>query len=145
MKRYWTENLAQELSQVASVEEMRDFALKLLNMIDGDIGMVTGPIGSGGLGSREKNLERFQKVIDERYEEGNAMFDQMPFQEKIKYFYDQSGGDKMVILEGFYLPLFKTGKIKKFYFIPDWQSSIGATWEHDRAKELGIEIIYLDK
>ena len=28
--------------------------------------------------------------------------------------------------------------------IKGWESSFGASWEHDRAQELGIEIIYLD-
>ena len=143
MKRIWTSEHDHNLGQVTTVEELRDFALGVLEKIEGEVGMVTGPIGSGGLGSREKNLERFREVIAQKYNEGQPLFDQMPLQDKIKEFYDKSGGDKMLILEGLYLPLFKTGKIKKFFFIPGWESSLGAQWEHDRAKELGIEIIYL--
>lgn len=143
MKRIWTSEHDHSLGQVASVEELRDFALDILGKIEGEVGMVTGPIGSGGLGSREKNLERFREVVAQKYDEGQSLFDQMPLQDKIKEFYDKSGGDKMLILEGLYLPLFKTGKIKKFFFMPGWESSLGAQWEHDRAKELGIEIVYL--
>jgi hypothetical protein len=54
------------------------------------------------------------------------------------------GSYPMPILEEFYLPLYQSGRIKKFFFVSGWESSFGATWEHDRAKELGIEIHYLD-
>ncbi len=144
MRRIWTQEHDYKLEKVASIEELRDFALNVLNAIEGEVGMVTGPIGSGGLGSREKNLERFKQVVDQKYEEGQVLFDQMPLQTKIKEFFDKSGGDKMLILDGLYLPLFKTGKIKKFFFMPGWESSMGAQWEHEKAKELGIEINYLE-
>ncbi len=48
-----------------------------------------------------------------------------------------------MLLTDFYQPLFETGLIKILYFLPDWQSSVGARWEHDQALKLGIEIVYL--
>jgi hypothetical protein len=106
--------------------------------------MVTGPISTGGLGTREKNLEKFKQTIFDLYTDGHSLFDQTVFNGKFSRFVEHIDGYPMPILEEFYLPIFKSGKIKKFYFIKGWESSFGASWEHDRAQELGIEIIYLD-
>jgi hypothetical protein len=77
---------------------------------------------------------------------GHAVFDQVPFDSKfgqlITHITDRYPTE---ILDEFYLPIFSSGKIKKLFFIKGWESSFGARWEHDRAKELGIEIIYLNK
>jgi len=47
------------------------------------------------------------------------------------------------ILTDFYLPIFEGGYIQDLYFIQGWQSSHGATWEHNQAERLGIKIIYI--
>ena len=47
------------------------------------------------------------------------------------------------ILDDFYLPLMQKEKIKTFYFIPNWQTSKGAQWEHDLIQKMGKEIKYL--
>jgi len=75
---------------------------------------------------------------------GESIFDQTPFEEVIKRLreelYDTDGTK---VLEEFYLPLFTSGHIAEVRFLPDWESSTGATWEHALAKKLGIKIIYL--
>ena len=47
------------------------------------------------------------------------------------------------ILDDFYSPIFNSGLIKEFYFMPNWQSSKGANWEHNEANRLGIKVSYL--
>lgn len=106
---------------------------------------VCGPIGTGGLGNVKDNLNAFNIVIHDLQAQGLNVFDQMPFEwpmQVIKFNLDQSIYPE-AILTDFYLPLFESGKIKTFYFMKDWKSSKGANWEHAKAIELGIKIIYL--
>lgn len=144
MRRYWTSQHDEQVDRAQSLSEMSELALMVIDKIDGEIGMVTGPISTGGLGSREANIEHFRYTIQKLYDEGHVLFDQTVFDGKLgKFVAHITDTYPMPILEDFYLPLFKSGKIKRFYFIKGWESSFGATWEHDRAQELGIEIIYL--
>jgi hypothetical protein len=46
----------------------------------------------------------------------------------------------MDILEIFYKGLFDSGYIDEVYFLPDWQSSIGASWERKTIADFGIKI-----
>lgn len=145
MRRYWKPEHEHHVDTLQSLSEISDFALTILEQMDGEIIMVTGPISTGGPGTREKNLEKFKQTISDLYTDGHSLFDQTVFDGKFSRFVEHiTDGYPMPILEEFYLPVFKSGKIKKFYFIKGWESSFGASWEHDRAQELGIEIIYLD-
>lgn len=47
------------------------------------------------------------------------------------------------ILDEFFLPILKSGKIKQIIFLKDWQSSTGARWEYTVAGELGIDRIFM--
>ncbi|MDB4984074.1 MAG: hypothetical protein JWM20_253 [Patescibacteria group bacterium] len=144
MQHYWA-NHHHKLPDLKSFEEMVILAHEVIDAISGEVAMVSGPISTGGLGSREANLIRLDEAITSLVSEGHIIFDQAPFDTKMNEFVAHiKEGYPMPILEEFYLPLFKSGKIKKFFFVPGWESSTGASWEHDRAKELGIEIIYLD-
>ncbi len=68
----------------------------------------------------------------------------MPFEDDMERIYKSDPKLKGTrLLEEFYLPMFKSGLIKILCFLPGWQNSIGATWEHEQAKKLGIPIIYL--
>ncbi len=103
----------------------------------------------GGKGSIEANLEEFNNQIKKLQDKGLNVFDQMPFEEPmhrllIEFLKTRSKNEYMdSILTEFYLPLFESGYIKELYFLPDWQSSNGAKWEHEQAKKLGIKIVYL--
>lgn len=97
------------------------------------------------MGSIEKNLDIFNSAIKKLQGEGLIVFDQMPFEIpmqvlKSKFSKEKIGED---ILNYFYLPIFNSGNITTFYFLPTWQTSLGAKWEHEKAKELGIKIVYL--
>ncbi len=145
---YWTPFNIFDLRNAETFNTLFDIAHQVLLRMPQPVAMVCGPITSGGLGSREKNLEVFRKTIKSLSDNGIIVFSQMPFEEpmwriqkKIEAtLYYKEGGS---ILESFYLPIFESGLVKKFYFIPGWETSMGATWEHSQAKIMGIEIMYL--
>lgn len=144
-KQYWTEEDINELEKVETFKDMLTVAMRVLNRMQKPIAMVCGPITTGGKGSMFQNMLDFNKAIIRLQTKGVNVFDQMPYEqpmERLKlelpsneYAYD--------ILTDFYLPIFEAKTISKFYFIPGWESSTGATWEHAQAKRLGIEIEYL--
>lgn len=145
---YWTPFNIFDLRNAETFNALFDVAHQILLRMPQPIAMVCGPISSGGLGSKEKNLEVFRNTIKTISDKGVVVFSQMPFerpmwkiQEKIEAVPCYNGGCN--ILESFYLPIFESGLIKKFYFIRGWETSLGATWENNQAKRLGIEIVYL--
>ncbi|PIR69487.1 MAG: hypothetical protein COU47_02840 [Candidatus Niyogibacteria bacterium CG10_big_fil_rev_8_21_14_0_10_46_36] len=107
--------------------------------------MVCGPISTGGSGSVEKNLERFHAVIDALRDERVRIFSQMFFENKLfkmKTWPSYKGG--IQLLEEFYRPIFESGFIYRMYFMPNWQTSMGATWERGEAQRLGIRAEYVN-
>ena len=142
---YWTEEDMTALDQAETVKQMLDIALRVLSRMPQPIGQVCGPISTGGKGSILENLVWFNETIVRLQSEGKIIFDQMPFEapmQRIKTTLPP-GEYATTLLDDFYLPIFKTGLIKKMYFMKDWESSKGARWEHEIAKELGIEITYI--
>lgn len=110
------------------------------------LGMVCGPISTGGLGSIPANLQRFALAIATLQESGRHIFSQMPYETALHRVRDATAGIgvyDMKLLEEFYLPLFESGHVARKFFIPGWQSSTGTTWERNYALRLGIQIIDL--
>lgn len=145
-KKYWTEEDWGGLDTANSYTDLYVIAERVISKMPKPFIQVCGPISTGGLGSIPANLDMFNKTIKELQSKGLDIFDQMPFEKSMerlskelreKGIYDHS------ILTDFYYPLFSSGHICAFYFMPDWESSKGARWEHDLANELGIEIVYL--
>jgi hypothetical protein len=83
--------------------------------------------------------------IEALQEKGFIVFDQMPFEETFhRIVSDENLHQKYEnILTDFYEPLFALGRIDTLYFVKGWESSRGAKWEHNQAKELGLSIVYL--
>lgn len=93
----------------------------------------------------EENVRTFRETMAMLVQQGVNLFDQFAFHE---HFFRITKNDwnpeyNRQILQDFYLPIFESHQVSTFYFIPDWQSSHGATWEHEQAERLGIEIVYL--
>ena len=142
MNKYWTVEDEHDLFRARIFEELCTIAMRIILRMPKPIGQVCGPITTGGRGSVEANLKAMEEAIQKLQSEGKNIFDQSPFEgsmamiKKLPYYRGQ-------LLETFYLPLFKGGFVQTLYFLPDWQSSQGATWEHDRAKDFNLEIVYL--
>ena len=133
-----------ELASAGTFEELRDIGFRVLARMPDDVWMVCGPITSGGLGSLEKNVDRFNSAIDLLSAQGRNVFTQMPFEGpmqrlRVGMSAFESGA---LILNTFYLPIFRSAKVTTLCFIHDWQTSMGAQWEHERAIELGLKRKY---
>lgn len=142
---YWQPTDWQSLAAASSFDDCAAIALAILGRMPQPIGEVCGPISTGGRGSVEENLKAFDQTINRLLQEGKNIFDQVPF-ERPMFALLSSGKETREsdrLLTAFYLPIFESSLISTLYFMPDWQSSHGATWEHEQAKRLGMEIVYL--
>ncbi len=117
--------------------------LKKMNESGEPIVEICGPISTGGLGSLEKNLERIKRAIETANKNGLQVFDLIPFESAISRLmikYPKTDGYCLPILDVFYRKIFESGYISRALFLPDWQSSRGATWERNITKSLNIKI-----
>lgn len=151
--QYWTIEDIQELEKVKTYKEMAAIALRILDRIPGPKMQICGPISTGGKGSKKENMKEFNKAIFFFHEQGENVFDQIPFQEAMTRLSKEVEGYDERVLTDFYLPLFESGKVTTFIFLPDWESSKGARWERRTIKRLRSEksfpgkykIIYLEQ
>jgi len=135
----------EDIERAQTFSDLADVALRVLRQMPRPISMVCGPISTGGSGSVEKNLERFHAVIDALRDERVRIFSQMFFENKLfkmKTWPSYKGG--IQLLEEFYRPIFESGFIYRMYFMPNWQTSMGATWERGEAQRLGIRAEYVN-
>lgn len=144
-KEYWEENDWVDLEKSQNIKDLYIIAERVINRMPKPIVQVCGPIGTGGLGSVEKNLNAFNDTIINLQNDGLIVFDQMPFEEPMQKFKEKipKGEYLESILTDFYLPIIESGLISKFYFMNGWESSHGANWEYKEAQRLGIPVIYL--
>ncbi len=146
-KKYWTKEDWENLEKVESVGDLYLIAMNVISKMPKPFIEVCGPVApNGGLGSVEANLNAFNETIKKLQSEGMIVFDQMPFEEpmqKLKVKLASKGEFLNNVLSDFYYPIFESGVVSAFYFMPNWQTSFGAKCEHEKAKELGIKIIYL--
>ncbi len=141
---HWTQTEADELQSINTYAQLHQRAIKKLLRLPQPVVQVCGPLSTGGRGNFAANMQVMNQAVELLVKQGKTIFDQRPFETPMRrillaknlpgYDYD--------LLNEFYLPLFETGRIKEFHFIPGWQGSTGARWEHNQAKRLGIAIFY---
>ncbi len=108
------------------------------------IAMLSGPISTGGKSSRTENLAIFSRAIQRVSADGLIVFDQMPFEDDIgRIFKSDPTQHELRLLEEFYRPILETKVISLLCFLPKWETSFGANWEHGQAKRLKIPRLYL--
>lgn len=145
MEPYWEEEDVEQLAHARTFDELRQIATRVLRRMPRPIGQVCRPISTGTASTIEENLERMHAAIEKLKATGATVFNQVPFEmpmQRIKSRYPNLGNTKL--LSEFYLPLFKARLIDTLYFLPGWESSQGATWEHEQALRLGLGIVYLN-
>ena len=158
---FWTEQDKDDLSRAKNFNELFQIAILVLQRLKITVEpkkvscsarkrkviMVCGPITSGGLGSVRDNLKVFGKYIRRMSSRGYAVFSQLRFEGamwRIRTEMKCSEEDRnKMLLEIFYGQLFRSGYIDEFFFIPGWETSFGASWEHEFIKKLGKPIYYL--
>lgn len=141
----WT---AEQIAQVNALQNnaaMAEFAIAMLATMPQPVCQVCGPITTGGRLSMEENLKVIDYAIRYLRSLRRTVFDQQPYQTTMQRLKALRPGYHASVLEEFYLPVFKSGYITEFHFVPGWRSSTGAVWEHDRAIELGIGVSYFSE
>lgn len=137
------------LELATTFEELVDIAVEEIMNLPQPVGIVCGPLTTGGRGTLEENMAEnvveFEYWIGKLQGEGQSIFNQMPFEpamQRIKKtpYYDSTRNH---LLEAFYGVLFRSGLLKKWYFRSGWESSTGASWERALVTELHGEIIDL--
>lgn len=149
MLKYYSDNILKRIKLAKNYQDLFKIAINVLETMHNlnpikPIAIVCGPISSGVKSSRKENLEVFSMAIERLASDGLLIFSQMPFEDDMERIYKSNPKlQGICLLEEFYLPIFKTGFIKLMCFLPGWENSVGATWEHKQAKILGIPRIYL--
>lgn len=147
MQHYWTPTHRERLDTAETFDDLVDIALDILKemeKLNRPIVQLCGPISTGGVGTIQGNLERFDQAIQIAYDRGMQVFSQTPFEkamQRIAPTYPMTDGYCLPILDIFYKKVFSSGYVKIALFLPDWESSKGATWERQLVSELGIEIM----
>jgi len=140
---YWNIGNCMAIDRAQTYTELFDIAIDFITRMPQPLVQFCGPISTGGKGSIDSNLAELDKAILFFAAKGIYIFDQIPFEEPMQRIKAKEGSYNHDLLNQFYLPIFKSGHIKKFVFLPGWQSSVGAKWEHDWAEKIGIKIEYL--
>ncbi len=154
--RYLTKRDKSDLQKSKTFEALAAIALRVLKRMHAkeqkkahprEIGMVSGPISTGGFRSHHANITAFQKTIRWLEKKDYCIFSQMPFEKHMWRImetpYYQSG--EMQLLTKFYRPIFESGFVIIIHFMWNWRTSFGAQWEHKESKRLHIKRNYLSQ
>ena len=98
---------------------------------------LSGPLTTGGFGY-EENAKRFEKAEAVLKNRGLNVFSYEPYEDRIYAVYDSSMHEDVMTL--FHTPILEIGLIKEAYFLPRWEESKGASYEHELCKRLGITV-----
>lgn len=148
MNPYFTKDVEKMVGNIWTFSELGKLNFELvikMSKVEKWIGMVSGPISTGGVGHVEGNLEVFQRTIDVLQAEGLPIYDQLPFERHMWRIAKAKNSSDDELLNEFYAPLLESGIIKRLYFIDGWESSYGATREHEIAISCYIPRIYLQR
>ncbi len=141
---YWTSVDFEKLSKAHTMAELLVIALSILDRMPQPVVMISGPITTGGHGSLEENLRSFANAVRLVRVSGKTVFNQLPFEDKFMELSKKANMPYFTpILDDFFLPILKSGKIKQVVFMKDWQSSTGARWEYTVAGELGVDRVFI--
>ncbi len=141
---YWQPEDFEKTKRAKNLGGLLSIAQGVLNRMPQPVILVSGPITTGGQGGVRENLRAFAEAIRSLKDSGKTVFNQLPFEDKIVEFSEKSSGEYFfAVLEEFFLPLFKSGKIAAIYFMPGWKTSTGAKWEYDMAESLGIKRVLI--
>jgi hypothetical protein len=110
-----------------------------------NLGMVCGPITTGGTGNQIHNFEVFNATVRGLERRGKKLFNQVPYEfglRRLAYKWEAEGntGYCMPILTVFYARVFESKVVTEGWFIPGWHSSFGARWEREKLSNEGCMV-----
>ena len=141
---HWTKEELSALKEASTFEDLVPIGVNVLLRMreEGEhIVQICGPMTTGGRGSLEANMEFFKKAQAVARRNGMHVFDQTPFEEAMLHLSQGHLARRVYpepILHVVYRGFFASGLIRELPFLPDWQSSVGATWERQEAVAHGI-------
>ncbi len=149
--RHWTPADRRALQRAgSSLPRLCDIALEVKSRMPEEIHLISGSITSGGVGSIEGNWLVFRRTIEHLIvHERLNVFSVHPFQAGMHSYHTEwarrakPGDYCWDILFEFYLPFFTSCTSAMFHFIHGYESSRGATWEHQQCLGRGFKRRYL--
>ena len=141
----WVESDIPIVTAARGFSDLAEHTLKVIARVGKPVVMVSGPISTGGKGSRDENIKNYAKAIEYLRMKKIPVFDQVLIESLIGFHakaWQEKGntGYCIPILEDLYKPIFRSGLVGKLMFMPDWQTSFGSRWERKTAAELAIDI-----
>ncbi len=141
----WTHSDFKKLELASQFGDLVPIALDILERFEEPVVIVSGPISTGGFGTRDKNLAAFTAAIKHLQLQGRSVFDQTPFEVPLfrmamEWVSLNRTGYCMPILNDFYGPVFRSGRIHTVAFMRGWESSFGAQWERRVAGDIPLAI-----
>mgnify|MGYP001588536864 FL=1 len=145
MKAIKIVELKQRIARARSFERLAEIAVgHVIRDLGDKTHIVSGPISTGGVGSRTGNMARIKWTNDQLAQQF-TIFDHSLFEDKIfalKKAWLLSGGRGYCwpILDTVYSRIFESGCIVELHLMPDWRSSTGSQWEKQTCQQLGIKV-----
>jgi hypothetical protein len=134
--------------KMESLEEIYEIFKRIIARSTKQWSLICGPITTGGFGDRILNLDLFHQHIVAETNKGFQVFNQMPFERKLMQISDAFPQaftkKKNPILDVVYLPLIKAKKFEPIKMMPTWETSDGATQEHNAAREVELIVHFLN-
>lgn len=144
MRLWVSDEDRKNIEKAKTIDELLLIAYYILIGMPKPIGMVCGPISTGGTGDRKTNIAAIRSTADRLQRAGKSIFDQTIFDKAFARLETQRAQENPYwLLENFYRQLFTNRFITTLYFLPTWQSSLGARWEHNEGKRLWLKTIHV--
>ena len=146
MKQYVLKPEILKMKKAGHFRELTPIAIQIASRLSRPVTQVCGPVSTGGRGSIEKNMKALEDAVLFVENQGFSVFDQAIFEKhlwRISRLPALKNADEYLLLNSFYRPISLSKKLQYLHFIPGWQGSIGAIWEHNLGKSLSIKIVYL--
>lgn len=144
---HWTEEHKKKAGEAKDFHDLIAVTLDALRSHPKEkpLGIVLGPVSTGGLGSREKNSRALALAVEALREREHNIFNIVSLQQYLDPLIASShkpekGAYQMDILDIFFYGIYNSKLIQEAYFLPLWETSTGARWEREHMPQFGIQI-----
>lgn len=107
--------------------ELTEKAIQRLESMTKPIVRICGPLTTYGV--YEENLRRFAQATDILTKKGYTVFDYFEGEDEERIREAEISWDD--VMEHYHKPILAAGLMDGAFFLPHWEESSGAVWEHD--------------